>query len=320
MSTSRRFLFHCAFLFLTQLSCAPRDSAKEPEKRVVVYSALDRNFSEVVFNTYEKRTGVRIDPKYDVESAKTVGLARAIMLEAERPRCDLFWNNEILNTLRLQKKGLLQPMTIANAKDFPEEFRSKDNLWFGFGARARILLVNTKVVPKESFPKGIADLIDPKWKGKIAIAKPLFGTTATHAVCLFATWGDEKAKAYYDALKANGVQVVSGNRQVAQAVGSGAVAFGITDTDDAMEEIADGSPVVIVYPDRGPKDLGTLFIPNTIAMVKGRLTRSRPGRLPSLCSVPRQRECWLEARARRFHSTPRSNWQARSKPPRRSTR
>ena len=29
-----------------------------------------------------------------------------IIAEANRPRCDLFWNNEILNTIRLKEKGL----------------------------------------------------------------------------------------------------------------------------------------------------------------------------------------------------------------------
>src|SRR5581483_1520065 len=82
-------------------------------------------------------------------------------------------------------------------------------------------------------------------------------------------WGDEKAKAYFKNLKANGLQVLSGNKQVATAVGSGQIAFGLTDTDDAMGEIDAGSPVAIVYPDREPDQLGTLFIPNTLAIIKG---------------------------------------------------
>ena len=97
----------------------------------------------------------------------------------------------------------------------------------------------------------------------------LFGTTATQAACLFVAWGDDKAKTYFRDLKANGVQVLSGNKQVATAVGSGEIAIGLTDTDDAMGEIDAGSPVSIIYPDREPGGLGTLFIPNTIAIIKG---------------------------------------------------
>ena len=129
--------------------------------------------------------------------------------------------------------------------------------------------MNTKLIDEASRPKGIKDLLDPKWKGKIGIAKPLFGTTATHAACLFAAWGDQKARRHFRDLKANGVQIFSGNKQVATAVGQGQIAFGMTDTDDAMGEVEAGSPVAIIYPDRGKSDLGTLFIPNTLALIKG---------------------------------------------------
>jgi iron(III) transport system substrate-binding protein len=236
---------------------------------VVVYTALDREFSEPILKAYEKSSGTGVLAKFDVESTKTVGLTNLIIAEAQRPRCDLFWNNEILNTLRLKEKGLLTPFEPARAGELPTTFKDKERTWYGFAARARIIIVNTKLVPQAERPKGINDLLDSKWKGKIGIAKPLFGTTATHAACLFAAWGDGKAKDYFRDLKANGVQVFSGNKQVATAVGAGQIAFGMTDTDDAMGEIDAGSPVSIVYPDRNPGDLGTLFIPNTLAIIKG---------------------------------------------------
>jgi iron(III) transport system substrate-binding protein len=236
---------------------------------VVVYSALDREFAEPVLKAYAQESGVRVLPKFDVESTKTVGLTNLIIAESARPRCDLFWNNEILNTLRLKEKGLLASFQPSHAGELPETFKGGDGTWYGFAARARILIVNTKLVPEADRPKGIKELLDPKWKGRIGIAKPLFGTTATQAACLFAAWGDQKAKSYFLDLKANGVQVFSGNKQVAQAAGSGQIAFGLTDTDDAMGEIDAGSPVAIVYPDREPASLGTLFIPNTLAVIKG---------------------------------------------------
>jgi iron(III) transport system substrate-binding protein len=240
-----------------------------PGRQVVVYSALDREFAAPVLEAYARQTGVEVRSKFDVESTKTVGLTNRIVAEAARPRCDLFWNNEILNTLRLREQGLLAPFAPEHAGDVPAPFKAGDATWYGFAGRARILIVNTELVPDGRRPEGIEDLLDPQWKGKVAIAKPLFGTTATHAACLFAAWGEAKAAAFFKGLKANGVQVLSGNKQVATAVGSGRAAFGLTDTDDAMGEIAAGSPVVIVYPDRGPGGLGTLFIPNTLAILKG---------------------------------------------------
>ena len=236
---------------------------------VVVYAALDREFSEPILNDFTKETGIAVVAKYDVESTKTVGLTQAIMAETNRPRCDVFWNNEILNTIRLEEKGLLAVYRSPAAESYPEQFRSKDGAWHGFAGRARVLIVNTKVVPKEEMPKSIYDMADKKWKGKVGIAKPLFGTTATHAACLFAALGDEKAKEFFQSLKVNEIKIQGGNKQVAVAVGSGQLAFGLTDTDDAIIELERGSPVVIVYPDREEKELGTLFIPNTLCIIKG---------------------------------------------------
>jgi iron(III) transport system substrate-binding protein len=261
IATSRAFLF---IMLLGLVGCGSEDG-----KLVVVYSSQDPEFSKPLLDDYAERTGVKIDEKFDVESSKTVGLAQLLIRESPKPRCDLFWNNEILNTLRLHEKGLLATWSPANAADIPDEFKAKDGTWYGFAARARILIVNTEKMAEADRPKGIADLLDPRWKGKIAIAKPLFGTTATHATCLFAAWGDEKARAFFSDLKKNEVQVVSGNKQVATAVGSGQALFGLTDTDDAIGEVDAGRPVVIVFPDRGKNDLGTLFIPNVVSIPKG---------------------------------------------------
>ena len=254
---------------LALLLVGPAGCGRDGRPVVVVYSAQDPEFAEPVLKGYAARSGVEIEPKFDVESSKTVGLAQLLIRESPKPRCDLFWNNEILNTLRLKEKGMLASWSPPNAADIPAEFRAKDGTWYGFAARARILVVNTQLVAEADRPKGLADLIDPKFRGKIAIAKPLFGTTATHATCLFAAWGDEKARAFFSDLKKNEVQVVSGNKQVATAVGSGQALFGLTDTDDAMGEIEAGRPVAIIYPDRGPDELGTLFIPNVLAIPKG---------------------------------------------------
>jgi iron(III) transport system substrate-binding protein len=238
------------------------------DNEVVVYTALDAEFSQPVLRQFTADTGIEALAKYDTESTKTVGLTEAIIAEADRPRCDVFWNNEILHTLRLQQLGLLETFQPPMALEYPQMYRSNVGVWHGFAARARILIVNTKVVPEAERPASIHDLTDSKWKDKVAVAKPLFGTTATHAACLFEVWGDEEAKEFFRKLKEN-VQIVSGNKQVALAVASGQLAFGLTDTDDAIIELEKGMDVAIVYPDQQVDGLGTLFIPNTLSIVKG---------------------------------------------------
>jgi len=242
-------------------------SSSGPE--VIVYAALDAEFSQPILDDFTAKTGIKVRPKFDVESTKTVGLAKDILAEAGQPRCDVFWNNEILNTLLLQRQGLLETYRPLMAQDYPRTVRSPKGTWHGFAARARVLIINTQKLPEGNRPSSILDLAQRRWIGQAGIAKPLFGTTATHAACLFAYWGEHEAKDFFRKVKANQVSIESGNKQVALKVASGALAFGLTDTDDAIVEKENGKPVAIIYPDQGPDGIGTLFIPNTLAIVRG---------------------------------------------------
>jgi iron(III) transport system substrate-binding protein len=239
---------------------------------VVLYCALDREFADQVFGDFTRATGLEVAPRYDTEANKSVGLYEDLVREAARPRCDVHWNNEILATIRLQKQGLLEPYQSPAAKPYPASCEASDHTWHAFAARARILVVNTQLVPREQWPHSLLDLTQPRWRGRLAMAKPQFGTSATQAACLFQAWGSEKARAYYLALRDNDVHLVAGNKQVAEGVGQGQFAVGVTDTDDAMEEVAAGRPVALIFPDRDARadsGLGTLVIPNTLAIVRG---------------------------------------------------
>jgi len=246
----------------------------KPAGRVVLYSAQDQPFAEPLFAEFTKQTGLTIAPKFDSEANKSIGLFREIQMEAERPRCDVHWNNEIITTLMLAKEGLLEPYDSPAAQPYPAFAKASDHTWHAFAARARVLLVNRDKLSGDAVPQRLHDLLDARWQGRIAIAKPLHGTTATQAACLFEVLGTESARKFYQGLKANDVKIFPGNKHVAEAVGRGDVAVGLTDTDDAMDEVKAGKPVTIVFADSAggteqfPR-MGTLFISNTVAIVKG---------------------------------------------------
>lgn len=264
----------CVVLLAGITSCGT-----SPKPSVVVYTALDEDFSQPIFTVFEKNSGITVRTKFDTEAQKTVGLTQAILEEQNHPRCDLFWNNEILNTIRLERAGLLKVYRSKAAENFPAFAKSPNGTWHGFAARARVLIVNTKLLPNKSDrPTSIKDLANKKWNGRCGIAKPLFGTTATHASVLFSTLGEANAKTFFKQVKQN-AQVLSGNKQVALAVASGTLAWGITDTDDAIIELEKGMSVTIVYPDQSKDQMGTLFIPNTLAIIKGSKNESKAEQL-----------------------------------------
>ena len=242
-------------------------------ERVVVYCAQDREAAEATFAEFTRDTGLTVAPKFDTEANKSVALVAELRQDAARPRADVHWNNEPLGTIRLAREGIYRPYTSPAAAGFPAWSKGQGGLCQAFAERARVIVVNTELVPEADRPRSIFDLSDPQWKGKVAMAKPQFGTTASHAACLFEVLGPATAQAFFLGLKANDVQIVAGNKQVATGVGDGRFAVGLTDTDDAIIEFKAGNPIALIFPDRDghpahPR-MGTLFLPNTLAVVAG---------------------------------------------------
>ncbi len=235
---------------------------------VVVLSALDREFAAAVLEDVGADLKLPLRVKYDVESNKTVGLTNEIIRSQARPRADLFWNNEILHTIRLANLGLLEPVDAIRRTQFPDRFVSPLGHWFGFAARARVLIVNTELMPAvDQRPTSFSDLADDRFKGKCTLARPLFGTSATHAAVIFDILGETEAINLYQRIAGNAV-VQGGNKPVAEKVAAGEFLFGLTDTDDALVEMDAGRPVAIVFPDQADDKLGTLLIPNTLCVIK----------------------------------------------------
>lgn len=236
------------------------------EKEVVIYTSVDQIFSQPILQAYEKQTGIKVKAVYDVEAAKTTGLVNRLIAEKNRPQCDVFWNTEIGQTITLGEKGVLASYASPQAKEIPSFLVDKNKYWTGFAARARVLIYNTDMLQESDLPESIFELTEPKWRGKVAMAYPLFGTTATHTAAMIATFGEEKAKGYLQALKANKVVIVDGNSVVRDLVVEGRLPIGFTDTDDVNVAIQAGKPVKMLYPDKN--GVGTLLIPNTVALIK----------------------------------------------------
>ncbi len=190
-----------------------------------------------------------------------------LIAERDRPRADVFWNNEVAQTIVLKERGLLEPYRSPSADPIPAAFKDPDGYWTGFAARGRVIIYNTDLVNEP--PSSVMDLLDERWERRAAIANPLFGTTATHAAALFALWGEDRAKEFFQGVRKNDIAILSGNANVRDLVASGEYAWGLTDTDDANGAVEDGRPAKWIFPDQGAGEMGTLIVPNTVALVKG---------------------------------------------------
>ena len=259
-------------IFLTTLLLAgllAACSGGEPaDREVVIYTALDREFSEPILKKFTEQTGIVVKPVYDTEAVKTTGLVNRLIAEKARPTCDVFWNNEIIRSIQLKREGVTEAYRSPSAEAIPAELRDPQDHWTGFAARARVIMVNTNLLPNEADrPRNVSDLIRKHWKGRAAFAKPLFGTTSTHAAVIWAGHGEEVFRAFWGTALENAV-MVAGNAQARDTVANGELPWCLTDTDDAYGALLDGKPVEIIYPDDGPGEEGIVLIPNTVVLIR----------------------------------------------------
>ena len=257
---ARRAIFLAAVLVLLA-GCTSRN------REVVVYTSVDQVVSEPILREFEKQSRLTVRTVFDTEETKSTGVLNRLVAEAAHPQADVFWSGDPVRPFLLVKRGLVAAYESPNAAGIPPGFRSADGTWTGFAARVRVLLVNRNRVSASATPRSIRDLANPRWKGATAIANPLFGTTTMHVAALFSAWGDEQGRTFLQALKDNQTRVASSNGEVKRLVATGEVAFGVADTDDAQEALADHAPIEVVFPDQD--GMGTLVMPTTVSLMRG---------------------------------------------------
>jgi len=215
---------------------------------VVVYASQDQVFAGPLLQEFSRQSGVRVRALFDSEAVKTVGLANRLKAEVGVARCDVFWNNEIFRTRLLQRDGIL-----AAGEDA-----------IVFGERRRVLAVNARGLTEWQIPRSLVELTNPVWRGRVALAYPVFGTTSTHFLALRQRWGVARWETWCRALAANAPKLVDGNSVAARLAAQGEVAVALTDSDDVEALRRDGKELrEVELVEDG------LVIPNTAALVKG---------------------------------------------------
>ena len=222
-------------------------TASERKHEAVAYCAQDQAYAEPIFREFEKETGLKVRVVYDNEAVKTVGLANRLLAERSHPQCDVFWGNEEMRTRQLTAQDVFL----------------KTNGWAAFGYRSRRIVINTKHVSVTSAPRSLLELTNETWHGRVALAYPQFGTTATHFHALRQLWGDPAWENWCRALSAGKPLLVDGNSVVVATVGRGDAWIGLTDSDDIAAGQREGLPIASL-----PMNGETLLIPNTVAITQ----------------------------------------------------
>lgn len=234
-------------------------SASLAQPKVVVYSSNDDTLHKLVFAAFTKETGIAVEPV----TAGSGVVVKRIQTEKDRPGGDIVWG--ISRSLLETNKQFFLPYRSKNHDAVPAEFRDPADLWIGTNLHLLVILQNTKVVPEAEGPKTWSDLLDPKWKGKIAFTDPAnSGSAYTNITLLVDQFGGGGAGwAKVTQLLAN-TRVLNRSSLVFQGVGKGEYALGISLEYAGYVWAAGGAPVKTIYPADG-----TLAQMEGVAIIKG---------------------------------------------------
>ncbi|HLO39973.1 MAG TPA: extracellular solute-binding protein [Phycisphaerales bacterium] len=270
----------------------------EAPRKVTLYTSVDDPIARAVAERFRVDMGIIVEIVGDTEATKTTGLVMRLESEKDAPRADVWWSSEPVGTIRLARQGILEPMTsppfnVDTKEAWPAEYKAADGTWHAIALRARAIAFNTKWVTQREAPRSLTDLLNPRWKGRVGLARPQFGTTRTHMAAILSLHGPDALRSWLEGLKANQVRLYDGNSAVARGLGMGEIDIGLTDTDDVWAAQRNVWPVALNYERHdgmtstagkeapggairqagsstaGMQSLGPLAIPNTVSIVKG---------------------------------------------------
>jgi iron(III) transport system substrate-binding protein len=248
------------FRRMTLLACAALLFAgPAAAQKVIVYTSNDSNLNRFVYEAFKKETGIEVE---GVEAGSGV-VFRRIQSERERPLGDVVWG--VSRTLLRANKALLAPYASKNKDTVPAQFRDADDHWIGSNVHILVILQNTKLIPENEGPKSWADLMDPKWKGKVAFTDPAnSGSAYSNLTMLADLWGSGDAGwEKVSQLLAN-ARVLNRSSLVFQGVGNGEFPLGMSLEYAGYLWSSNGAPVKVIYPSDG-----TIAQMEGVAIIKG---------------------------------------------------
>lgn len=155
---------------LSCLGCARNGNAfaqyaPDEADRLTVYTSHKQEVYEPIITEFENRTGIWVT----VETGGTNELLERIASETGSPVCDIMFGGGV-DSLE-SYKGYFSPYQSPEEAGIDPAFLSEDHMWAPFSILPTVIIYNQKLVPAHTVT-GWRDLIDPRWKGKIAFADP----------------------------------------------------------------------------------------------------------------------------------------------------
>jgi iron(III) transport system substrate-binding protein len=261
--------FCVAILLFIDLSMAAQGS--NPSGNLFIYCPHPVDFVNPIIQEFEIETGIKVE----VKSAGTGELMRLIESEKGSPKADVVWGGSRASLD--PHKAYFDPYRSANRTAIFPRFLDPDDAYTPFTLIPTVFMYN-KNLCQAGFPRSWADLLDPKWRSRIAFADPSLSSSSFEALVnmLFAMGSGEvnSGWGYVEDFVGNlGSDLLGSSSDVYKGVANGEYAIAVTFEEAAANYRRQGAPVDIAYPTEG-----TIMEPDGVAVLQGAKNRDNARR------------------------------------------
>jgi iron(III) transport system substrate-binding protein len=186
-----------------------------------------------------------------IRTTGQVAFQRLLMdIKNHTPQCDVFGATDISHMPILKDRGELTEYTPRNASALLPEFKALSDPGYSYITNAvrYFLIYNKDKVRPEDAPKAWTDLLDPKWKGRVAVGHPAFsGCTGTWALGVKKVHGWD----FFEQLSKNNPRIGRSAVDPMTLINAGECLVGVGAAANAYSSIDKGNPIGVVHPSDG---------------------------------------------------------------------
>jgi iron(III) transport system substrate-binding protein len=224
-------------------------AAAKKEGKIVWYTSVDLTIAErvaKVFETHYPGIQVKVERSGAERNYQKIGQEYASKIY----NCDVVNSSDAAHLIIWKREKMLAAYVPEDvARDFPDAHKDPDGMFASWRVTLSPIAYNTKLVKKEEAPRSFADLLDPKWMGKIVKAHPGYsGTimTATQQTARDLGWG------YFEKLAKQKVMQVQSAADPPKKLALGERAVMADGGEYVVSDMMSrGEPIEAVYPTEG---------------------------------------------------------------------
>lgn len=208
------------------------------EGQLVFYSGMPIPDAQEILSAIEKKY-----PFIKTTFYRATGSALVSRIQTEQRAGTHIW--DVMNATgfepyALVEQGYFAKYDSAERRDFPEGHKDNDGMWATMYTTPMVVSYNVKLVATADLPKDYADLLSPKWKGRLGMDSSDLEWYAN----LRKIWGAEKARNFLEGLKRQDIRFAQGRSMLTGLLSGGEIALLVNNfLQNAIEAKHKGSPV-----------------------------------------------------------------------------